>query len=97
MKSLNLKILNLPNKGNDPGLVVLALSVLQTQVSNLDARDEPHVSRGGDLVQLGEDLPGVRGQGHQHRQVGQGHQGHVRLRVGPRLGVSDQVYGILLK
>ena len=95
MESLNPKILSLPNKGNDPGLVVLALPVLQTQVSNLDARDEPHVSCWGHLVELGEDLTSVRGQGHQHGQVGQGHQGHVRLRVGPRLGVSDQVYGVL--
>ena len=87
--------LHSPNKGHDPGLVILALSVLQTEVSYFDARDELELSHRVDLVQLGQDLAGVGGEGHQHGQVGEGHQGHVVLRVGPGLGVGDQIDGIL--
>ena len=69
--------------------------MFQAEVGNLDTRDEPHVSCWGHLVQLGQDLPGVRGEGHQHGKVGQRHEGHIGLRIGPGLGVGDQVYSIL--
>ena len=75
--------------------MILALSVLQTEVSYFDARDELELSNRVDLVQLGQDLPGVGGEGHQHSQVGEGHQGHVVLRVGPGLGVSYQIDRVL--
>ena len=75
--------------------MILALSVLQTEVSYFDARDELELRDRVDLVQLGQDLPSVGGERHQHGQVGEGHQGHVVLRVGPGLGVGDQIDGVL--
>ena len=48
-------------------------------MGDLDAGDEAVVTGRLDLVQLGEDLAGVGGEGDQHRQVGQRHQGHVGL------------------
>ena len=75
--------------------MILALSVLQTEVSYFDARDELELRHRVDLVQLGQDLAGVSGEGHQHSQVGERHQGHVVLRVGPGLGVGDQIDGVL--
>ena len=53
--------------------MILALSMLQTKVRNLEPGDEPHFLGRSHLVQLGQDLTGVRGEGHQHREVGQGH------------------------
>ena len=87
--------LHLPDKCHDSCLVVLTLPVLQAEVSNFDAGNELHLRHGADLVQLGQDLAGVGCEGHQHRQVREGHQGHVVLGVGPRLGVSDQIDGVL--
>ena len=87
--------LHSPNKGHDPGLVILALSVLQTEMSNFDAGDELELRHRVDLVELGEDLASVGGEGHQHCQVRERHQGNVVLRVGPGLGVGDQVDSIL--
>ena len=46
-------------------------------------------------MELGQDLASVRGEGHEDTQVGQRHQRHIVLGVGPRLGVSDQIYSIL--
>ena len=92
---LHCTALDSPNKGHDPGLVILALSVLQTEMSYFDAWDELELRHRVHLVELGEDLASVGGEGHQHSQVGEGHQGHVVLRVGPGLGVSDQIDGIL--
>ena len=64
-------------------------------MSNLDTGHKLHVLGGVDLVELGQDLPGVRGEGHQDAQVGQRHERHIVLGVGSRLGVSDQIYSIL--
>ena len=75
--------------------MILALSVFQTEVSNLEAGDELELLGGGHLIQLGQDLAGVRGESHQHREVGQGHQGHIVLRVGPGFGMGDKVHRIL--
>ena len=75
--------------------MILALSVLQTEMSYFDARDELELRHRVDLVQLSEDLARVGGESHQHGQVRQGHQGHVVLRVGPGLGVGDQIDSIL--
>ena len=75
--------------------MILALPMLQTEVSDLDARDKLELRHRVDLVELGQDLASVSGEGHQHSQVGEGHQGHVVLGVGPGLGVGDQIDGIL--
>ena len=66
-----------------------------TQVRNLDAGDELELVHRVDLVQLGQDLAAVRGEGDQHREIRQSHQSHVVLRVGASLGLSDQVHCIL--
>ena len=71
--------------------------MFEAEVSNLDAGDELDLVHGVDLVQLGQDLAGVGGEGHQDRQVGQGHQSNIVLRVGAGLGVGDQVHSILTK
>ena len=86
---------NSPNKSDNPGLVVLALSVFETEMRDLDAGDELHLLGGAHHVQLGQDLARVRGEGDQHRQVGQRHQGHVVLGVGASLRVGDQIHSIL--
>ena len=65
--------------------MVLALSVFETEMRDLDAGDELHLLGGAHHVQLGQDLARVRGEGHQHRQVGQRHQGHIVLGVGTSL------------
>ena len=85
----------LPNEGYDSGLVILALSMFQTEVSNLETRNKLELLCRGHLIQLGQDLASVRGEGHQHREVGQGHQGHVVLGIGAGLGMGDQVHRIL--
>ena len=75
--------------------MVLSLAVLQAEVGDLDSRDEFHLLGGRHLVQLGQDLPGVGGERHQHRQVTERHQRDVRLGVGAGLGVGDQVHCVL--
>ena len=75
--------------------MILALPVLQTEMSYLDARDELELRHRVDLVELGQDLASVGGEGHQHSQVGESHQGYVVLRVGPSLGVGDEIDGVL--
>merc|ERR1719385_650603 len=86
-----------PNKGNNPGLVVLALPVLKGQVGDFDSRDKSHVSRGSHLVQLCQYFSSISSEGDQDCQVSEGHQGHIGLRVGPCVRVGDQVNGILLR
>ena len=71
--------------------------MFETKMSNLDTGHKLHVLGGVDLVELGQDLARVRGQGDQHAQVRQRHQRHVVLGVGPGLGVSYQIYCILRK
>ena len=46
-------------------------------------------------MQFGEELAGVGGEGDQYSQVGHRHQRHVRLRVGPGLGVRNQIHSVL--
>ena len=75
--------------------MILPLPVLQTEMSNFDAGNELHLRHGADLVELGQDLAGVGGEGHQDSQVGESHKGDVVLRVGPGLGVSDQIDCVL--
>ena len=70
-----------PDECHYPRLVVLPLSVLQTEVGDLDPGDELHLGHGAHLVQLGQDLAGVGGEGHQDGQVGEGHEGHIVLGV----------------
>ena len=65
-------------------------------MSNLDALDESHVAAGLDAVELGQDLARVGGEGDQDGELGQGHEAHVGLGVGPQLGLGDQVDGVLL-
>ena len=77
--------------------MILALSMFETKMSNLDTGHKLHVLGGVDLVELGQDLARVRGQGDQHAQVRQRHQRHVVLGVGPGLGVSYQINCILRK
>ena len=70
---------NLPNKSNNPRLMILSLSMLQTKMSYFDARNELHLVGMVDLVKLGQDLASVRGEGDQDGQVGQGHEGNIVL------------------
>ena len=44
--------------------MILALSVLQTEMSYFDARDELELRHRVDLVQLSEDLARVGGESH---------------------------------
>ena len=94
---------SLPHEGYDSSLVVLALAMLQAKVSYLDSRDEPHLPDGGHLertpplgqapraylVKLGEYLAAVAGEGDEHGQVSQGHQGYVGLGVRPEYWSQD--------
>ena len=66
-------------------------------MSNLDALVELDLSLGLDRVQLGQNLARVRGECHEHGQLGERHQTHVGLGVGPELGLRDQVDGVLLR
>ena len=65
-------------------------------MSDFDALDKLDAAGGCDRVELGQDLAGVRGQGDQDVQFGQGHQAHVGLGVGPEFGLGHQINGILL-
>merc|ERR1719410_71807 len=70
--------------------------MFETKMGNFDSRHKLHVLGRIDLVELGQDLASVRGKGHEDAQVGQRHERHIVLGIGSRLGVSDQIYSILL-
>ena len=62
---------------------LLALLILVTHMSNLDALDEVDGASGLDCVQLGQNFARVGGQGDEDAELGEGHQANRRFGVGP--------------
>ena len=60
-----------------------------THMSDLDALDNVEGALGLDGVQLGQYFARVGGQGDEDAELGEGHQAHRRLGVGPQLRLDS--------
>ena len=70
----------------------LVFLILFTHMSYLDALDKVDGASGLDCVQLGQHFARVGRQGDQDAELGEGHQAHRRLGVGPQLRLDRDTY-----
>lgn len=75
--------------------MIPSLTVLESEMGDLDARNQTELSVRLNSVKLGQDLSGVCCQGREDLQPAEGQESDVRFRVGAELGLSDQTDGIL--
>ena len=69
----------------------LVFLILVTHMSYLDALDKVDGASGLDCVQLGQHFARVGRQGDQDAELGEGHQAHRRLGVGPQLRLDSEI------
>ena len=75
--------------------MVLALTMLESQMSNLDTRYQAELPSRLNGMKLGQNLSSISCQGGQNFKASQGQESHVRFWVRPELGLGHKSDSIL--